>query len=344
MFKAEGRYLGSARSSSAVAQGTRGCFWQSCCHTPHKWSHSSFTNGSKNICWIIKGSHSTAYVLARLFDSLKSFIWSCFDQGEKQMWCLHGCQTPCFWGHWWYLWRHTGVGEPPRGARAGMGSHMQQSVRSGRAALQATTALCWCPGELSGELGSVLDFGVTCFLRGILEPLSSSLGSFHIQWSLRVQGSGGAGCRPSGLALAILWYSCWIRCYSLLADRGLQDNPSLIFKYCRGKKTSNKSEVTMNSEVKSKMVLWQLLLLFNMLSWEWLSNPVQIPQVGRIVPGRCTTRVQLTVQQKYSFCLRLYSKFFSAICLAVQLTGTPLCKASNSLGFCRLALFSLLVL
>lgn len=50
----------------------RDCFWQNCHHTPHKWSHSSFIKGSKNICWIIKGSHSTAYVLARLFDSLKS--------------------------------------------------------------------------------------------------------------------------------------------------------------------------------------------------------------------------------------------------------------------------------
>lgn len=123
-------------------QWHRGCFWQSCHHTPHKWSHSSFTKGSKNICWVIKGSHSTAYVLARLSDSLKSPVWSCFDQGEKQVCCLYGCQTLSFWGHWWYLWRHTGVGEPCRGARAGMGSHGQQRVRSGRAALQATTALC----------------------------------------------------------------------------------------------------------------------------------------------------------------------------------------------------------
>lgn len=53
-------------------QWHRDCFWQGCCHTPHKWSHSSFTKGSKNICWVIKGSHSTAYVLARLSDSLKS--------------------------------------------------------------------------------------------------------------------------------------------------------------------------------------------------------------------------------------------------------------------------------
>lgn len=63
-----------------------------------------------------------------------------------------------------------------------------------------------------------------------------------------------------------------------------------------------------------------------------------------------TTHVQLTVQEKYSFFpffppfLYLYSKFFSAISLAVQLTGTPLCEASNSLRLCRLALFSLLVL
>lgn len=28
----------------------------------------------------------------------------------------------------------------------------------------------WCSGEQSGELGSVLGLGVTCFLRGISEP------------------------------------------------------------------------------------------------------------------------------------------------------------------------------
>lgn len=28
----------------------------------------------------------------------------------------------------------------------------------------------WCSGELSGELGSVLVLGVTCFLRGTLDP------------------------------------------------------------------------------------------------------------------------------------------------------------------------------
>lgn len=94
----------------------------------------------------------------------------------------------------------------------------------------------------------------------------------------------------------------------------------------------------MSSRVKRRMALWQLLLLFNMLSWGLLSNPVRSPQVGRIAPGRCTTRVQLTVQQKYSFFLFffpflfLYKKFFNAISLAVQLTGTPVCEASNNLG------------
>lgn len=36
---------------------------------------------------------------------------------------------------------------------------------------------------------------------------------------------------------------------------GLQDSPSLIFKYRRGKKASNKFDVTMNSRVKRRMVL-----------------------------------------------------------------------------------------
>lgn len=51
----------------------------------------------------------------------------------------------------------------------GWGAMGKQRVRSGRAALQAIAALCGVQ-ESCLELGSVLVLGVTCFLRGILEP------------------------------------------------------------------------------------------------------------------------------------------------------------------------------
>lgn len=64
-----GRCLGSARSSSAV---TLRLFVAELSPHTTQMEPQLIYKGSKNICWIIKGSHSTAYVLARLFDSLKS--------------------------------------------------------------------------------------------------------------------------------------------------------------------------------------------------------------------------------------------------------------------------------
>lgn len=83
--------------------------------------------------------------------------------------CLHGCQTPCSGDTVVSLEAHR-AGRASQGYQGWDGEPCATENQELQSCTPGHHCTSWCSGELSGELGSVLVLGVTCFLRGILEP------------------------------------------------------------------------------------------------------------------------------------------------------------------------------